>query len=168
MSPRTPRSLCQIYREAFAEDERNERMFLASVSFFAGFGCVRALTHAIRRRIGPFSNLSLRGTHLHHLIFGITGLLGVGYLWLLQLGTGHEDERVRGRDVASKGTAIAYGLASALTLDEFALWLNLKDVYWAKQGRESVDAVVLFAAVLSAGVWGRPFFREIAKEIRRI
>jgi hypothetical protein len=162
------RSLREIFRASFEQDERSARMFLASTSFFAGFGAVRLLTHAIRRRIGPFHNLSLRGTHLHHLIFGISGLLGVGYLWLLQVGTGRGDEQRPARDFPSKGTAVAYGLASALTLDEFALWLNLKDVYWAKQGRESVDAVVLFSALLSVGLWGRPFFREIAKEMRRL
>ena len=62
---------------------------------------------------------------------------------------------------------MTYGAASALTLDEFALWLNLEDVYWARQGRESVDAVVLFGAVLSMGLWGGPFFRALYREGRR-
>ena len=47
---------------------------------------------------------------------------------------------------------------AALTLDEFALWLNLKDVYWAREGRESIDAVVLFGALLAIGAWGSPLF----------
>ena len=42
-----------------------------------------------------------------------------------------------------------FGIGAALTLDEFALWLNLKDVYWEKEGRRSIDAVI-FAAVLAA------------------
>ena len=52
---------------------------------------------------------------------------------------------------------------AALTLDEFALWLNLEDVYWAKQGRESIDAVVLFGSLLSLSVLGKGFFAELLK-----
>jgi hypothetical protein len=51
-----------------------------------------------------------------------------------------------------------------LTLDEFALWLNLQDVYWERQGRVSIDAVLLFGALLVIGVLGGRFFRAIAHE----
>jgi hypothetical protein len=63
---------------------------------------------------------------------------------------------------------VLYGGASALTLDEFALWLDLEDVYWLKQGRASIDAVFLFGGALSIGLWGRPFFKELFKELRHI
>jgi hypothetical protein len=86
--------------------------------------------------------------------FGISGLLIVGYLWLLEIGT---DERRR----ASRITAIIYGSGAALTLDEFALWLNLEDDYWTKQGRESIDAVVLFGSMLSLSVIGRGFLKDL-------
>jgi len=86
------------------------------------------------------------------------------YLWLVQVGTGTGD---RPDDPAFKITAVTYGAASAITLDEFALWLNLKDVYWAREGRESVDAVILFGAALSVGLWGGPFFRALYHEARR-
>ncbi len=56
---------------------------------------------------------------------------------------------------------MVYGVAAALTLDEFALWLNLKDVYWEREGRESFEALALFGALLSIGLFGQPFFREI-------
>jgi hypothetical protein len=62
-------------------------------------------------------------------------------------------------------TSAAYGLGAALTLDEFALWLNLEDVYWARQGRESVQALMLFGAVLSMGLWGGPFLRSAIREV---
>jgi hypothetical protein len=52
-----------------------------------------------------------------------------------------------------------------LTLDEFALWLNLEDVYWAREGRESIDAVVLFGSLLSIGLWGGPFFNAVARDL---
>ena len=52
-------------------------------------------------------------------------------------------------------TSLVYGSGAALTLDEFALWLNLEDDYWTKQGRESIDAVVLFGSLLSLSVSAR-------------
>ena len=60
-------------------------------------------------------------------------------------------------------SATGYGMASALTLDEFALWLNLADDYWTKQGRESIDAVVLFGSLLSLSLLGKGFFAELLR-----
>jgi hypothetical protein len=152
----------EVYRRQFAGQPRRERMFLGSVGFFAGFGAARAITHAIRAHVGPFHNLSVGGRHLHHMVFGIGGLLGIGYLWLVLVGTGAEQRGV------SRATAAGFGAASALTLDEFALWLTLQDVYWARQGRRSVDAVAAFGGLLSIGLWGGPFFRDLGRELRKV
>ena len=119
------------------------------------FATVRGITHAIRAERGPFRNITPGGRHIHHMTFGIMGLLTVGYLWMLEVGT--NDARS-----ASLATAMVYGSGAALTLDEFALWLNLEDDYWTKQGRESIDAVVLFGAALSMSVIGRGFLKELA------
>ena len=54
--------------------------------------------------------------------------------------------------------SILHGIGAALTLDEFALWLNLQDVYWERQGRTSIDAVILFGSFLSIAIWGGPDF----------
>src|SRR5689334_17164378 len=70
--------------------------------------------------------------HLHHIVLGILLLFGVGYLWLAQVGT----EIGRSLDWPSRLTALLYGVGAALTLDEFALWLRLEDVYWARGSRE--------------------------------
>jgi hypothetical protein len=51
-------------------------------------------------------------------------------------------------------------MASALTLDEFALWLNLQDDYWTSQGRESIDAVAIFASLLLLALANRDLVRE--------
>ena len=166
MHPLPPSHVAGLYRRHFA-DTRRERLFLSSCSFFITFAATRGITHAIRRGVGPFRNVGLGGRHVHHLVFGITGLLGSGYLWLVQIGTGDDDGDGQD-DPLSKLTSVMYGAAAAITLDEFALWLNLKDVYWAREGRESVDAVILFGAALSVGLWGGPFFRALYRETRRI
>jgi len=57
--------------------------------------------------------------------------------------------------------ALLYGVGGALTLDEFALWLKLADVYFSPAGEESIRVVLAFGSVLSMGVWGGPFFRGI-------
>jgi hypothetical protein len=60
---------------------------------------------------------------------------------------------------ASRLMSILYGVGAALTLDEFGLWLNLQaDAYWTKQGRSSIDAVILFGSLLMIGAWGAPLF----------
>jgi hypothetical protein len=59
--------------------------------------------------------------------------------------------------------SVGYGVGAALTLDEFALWLNLEDVYWAHAGRLSIDAVFVFGSLLGVGAWGAPFFRGIQR-----
>ncbi len=144
------------YRKHF-KDRRQERQFISSASFFTTFAIVRVITHAIRANVGPFKNVTPGGRHIHHMTFGIIGLLTVGYLWMLEFGVSPAQRR------SSRLTSGAYGAGAALTLDEFALWLNLQDVYWAKQGRESIDAVVLFGSLLSMSFWGKDFWRELAK-----
>jgi hypothetical protein len=142
-----------LYRKHF-EDRRKERQLLSTSAFFVTFAGVRAITHAIRAERGPFRNITPGGRHIHHMTFGILGLLSVGYLWMLEIGT---QERCR----TSRITSLAYGSGAALTLDEFALWLNLADDYWSRQGRESIDAVVLFGSLLGMSVVGGGFFREL-------
>src|SRR5690348_4934959 len=140
-------------------NERRERLFLASTAFFLTFLVVRVITISIRLSVGPLHNMSTGGVHVHHLVWGIALLLVVGYVWLLEVGVGSSW-------VASL-TAITFGVGAALALDEFALWLNLSDVYWEQKGRESIDAVLIFAGLLSVGVWGWPFFRGVAGLFQR-
>jgi len=118
-----PRSPHALYREHFP-DARRERLFLSSVAFFLTFAIVRAITYTIHAGKGPLHDVVVGGMHLHHLVWGILLLLGVGYLWLTQVGTGIG----RSLDWPSRLTALLYGVGAALTLDEFALWLRLEDV----------------------------------------
>jgi hypothetical protein len=140
-------------------DRPRRRMFLASVSFLVTFLGVRILVRLIMLNHGPFGWVMVRGRHIHHLVWGILILLGVGYGWLLDLGRSHSPLSI----FFSRLMSISYGAGAALTLDEFALWLNLEpDVYWSQAGRLSIDAVIFFGALLGVGAWGAPFFRGIA------
>src|ERR1035437_112384 len=126
------------------------RMFIASVSFLFTFVGVRILVRLITHNVGPFQWVVVRGHHIHHLVWGILILLLVGYGWLLDLGRSHSL------------LSVSYGVGAALTLDEFALWLNLEpDAYWSREGRLSIDAVILFGSLLAVGAWGAPFFRGL-------
>ncbi len=151
-----------IYKRQLGETRR-ERLFLASFGFFTAVLIVRGITIAIHNDVGPFHNVSMHGRHIHHLVWGILLMLLVGYLWLLEIGTGSDSSS----QIAGRLTAMLYGVAAALILDEFALWLNLKDVYWQRQGRESYEAMALFGGLLSIGIFGSPFFSAIFRELSR-
>jgi hypothetical protein len=124
---------------------------------------VRTLTWAIRNNIGPFHNITAGGLHIHHLVWGILLLLVVGYMWLVQYGVKEPTF-----DWASRLSPIGFGLAAALTLDEFALWLNLKDVYWEDQGKARVEVAAIFLGLLSVWVWGGPLITHVVRETRTV
>jgi hypothetical protein len=150
------KDLRTLYYRHFG-DHKKERQLYSTGAFLVTFASVRAITHAIRAQRGPFKNVTAGGRRIHHMTFGITGLLAVGYLWLLEIGT--NDQRRR----ASRLTSIGFGSGAALTLDEFALWPNLEDDYWAKQGRESIDAVTLFGALLALSLLGKGFAKDAVR-----
>jgi len=141
-------------------DRPRRRMFIASVSFFFTFLGVRVLVRLIVHSEGPFQWVMVRGHHIHHLVWGILILLLVGYGWLMDLGRSHSSMSI----FFSRLMSVSYGVGAALTLDEFALWLNLDpDAYWLRTGRLSIDAVILFGGLLAAGTWGAPFFRGLKR-----
>ncbi len=141
-------------------DRPQRRLFLASVSFFITFLAVRLLVASITHHIGPFGYVEMGGRHIHHLVWGILLLLITGYAELAEAGTGDSPSSI----FVGRLLALSYGVGAALTLDEFALWLNLDAAaYWSRQGRESIDAVVLFGALLAVGTWGAPLFRWLAR-----
>jgi hypothetical protein len=142
------------------QDRPRRRMFLASVSFFITFLAVRLLVASIQHHIGPFQYVTMGGRHIHHLVWGILILLGVGYGYVLEI----DSRATPGSMFAGRLMAILYGVGAALTLDEFALWLNLANVYWSREGRESIDAVFLFGSLLAIGTWGAPLFAAILRK----
>lgn len=152
------RRIRRHYLHSF-QDPWRERLFLASLGFDLGAIGARVITHMIRRGIGPFRNLSLGGRHFHHLVFGIAGLLSTGVIWLVIADSAAQME------TDHRLTSFGFGLGAALTLDEFALWLDLEDVYWTKQGKVSVEALMIFGSLLSIGVWGGPFLKSAVQEL---
>jgi hypothetical protein len=140
-------------------DRPRQRMFLASLSFLITFVGVRLLVYRIMNHEGGHMQwVTVHGVHIHHLVWGILILLLVGYGWLLDLGWSHSPMSI----FFGRLMAVSYGVGAALTLDEFALWLNLEpDLYWSHEGRLSIDAVIIFGAILAVGAWGAPFFRAL-------
>ncbi len=139
-------------------DRPRQRMFLAAVSFLLTFVGVRILVHLIVLDVGPFDWVVVRGRHIHHLVWGILILLLVGYGWLMDLGRSHSPLSI----FFGRLMSVGYGVGAALTLDEFAIWLDLQpDAYWSSSGRLSIDAVILFGSLLAVGIWGAPFFGSL-------
>lgn len=142
-------------------DRPRRRLFLSAVGFFITLGLARSMAYAASRGFGPFHYIYIRGTHVHHLVWGILLLLVVGFCWLIEVGTGSKGSSL----LASRLMSLLYGVGAALTLDEFALWLNLEEkVYWTREGRASLDAILLFGAALLIGIWGRDFLKALSRE----
>ena len=97
-------------------------------------GAVQPLA-AIRAGRGPFHDVAVGGRHIHHLVWGIWLALGSGFLSIA----------LRPEGFWAEALAVLFGIGAGLTLDEFALWLRLDDVHWTKEGRASLDAVIVAA-----------------------
>ena len=152
-------SIVTQVRDAFGSelDAGQQSALISWLSFTGTFGGVRGVTHAIRDGKGPFRNLSVGGEHLHHYMWGIGLLAGVGAVAV------RGDERLR----RHPATALAYGVGLALIMDEFALLLDLKDVYWAKQGRISVDLAVTGSSLAGSYFAALPVLRKVAARRRQ-
>jgi hypothetical protein len=122
-------------------DDRGQRAgFVLLCAFLLSFLFIRTSARLMRSpKVSwwPGSVKTSGGLHLHHLVWGIVLLLVAGFLGFAM------DERSPGTEIF----AALFGIGAGLTLDEFALWVRLEDVYWAEEGRASFDAVVV-AAVL--------------------
>jgi hypothetical protein len=120
-----------------ALDGRRALIVWAVLAFVTTFLVTRFVTHAIRAGRGPFRDASVGGVHLHHEVYGI----------FLLLGTGTAEFTYRPGPPWGFVLAALFGAGAALTLDEFALWLHLEDVYWSREGRSSVDALLIASLV---------------------
>lgn len=142
-------------RDAYDREIRasgRELRFLAAFAFLATWLAARVATHFLLAESGG-GGLQIGSLHIHHVVFGLLLLLAAGELDVL--------------GVRPRTRAVLFGIGAALTLDEFALILNLADVYWQPQGRESIDAVVIFAVVGWILTLGRGFWRALRGELLR-
>jgi len=122
-------------------------MFLAILVTFI---ITRIVTRLIRSGSGSrtrLGNVHIAGTHLHHQVFGILVIIGTGIVLVSQTPRG----------AALDAAAAIFGVGVGLTVDEFALWLHLDDVYWTDQGRKSVDAIFCVLVITGALIGGADF-----------
>jgi lysyl-tRNA synthetase, class II len=125
-------------------------VFLVLVGFVGSFAFIRMSTRMIRAEVSwwPGNVESESGLHVHHLVFGIITMMVAGTLGFA----------AAGHSPLLEICAFLFGVGAGLTIDEFALWVYLEDVYWADEGRSSIDATVIAAALIGLIVVGaNPF-----------
>jgi hypothetical protein len=130
-----------IFGEFWGTLEKHDEqgLFLVLVGFILSFAFIRMSTRLMRSPKVPWwpgSIVSDSGVHLHHLVFGIVTMMIAGAGGFLAFG----------HTPWTEICALFFGVGAGLTIDEFALWVYLDDVYWAEEGRKSIDATVIAAA----------------------
>jgi len=142
--------------DAFHEELHpgQQSAFISWLAFTVTFITVRVITHKIRAGKGRLHNVSVGGVHLHHYMWGILTVSTVGGVAL------RGEDRLRRHPLV----AIAYGAGLALIVDEFALLLDLQDVYWAKQGRESVDLAIGLISSTGSVLVAMPMLRRLRRD----
>jgi hypothetical protein len=128
--------------EGYAAAPRSETVLFNLLSGFLGaFGFVRLSTYGIRGGWWPLGNTSLGGTHIHHFVPGILLSFASG-TWAL----------LTDNDALEDRLALPMGAGMGLTFDEAALLLDLRDVYWTRQGLLSVQISFGLSAILGSTI----------------
>jgi hypothetical protein len=134
----------------YAEAPRSETvLFNLLAGFLGSFALVRLSTWGIRDRWWPFSNVRIGGRHVHHFVPGIVIAFGSGIAALLS-----DDDRLEQR------LAVPMGAGIGLTFDEAALLLDLRDVYWTREGLLSVQLSLGATAILSIAILTQRMLRR--------
>lgn len=137
-------------------DYRREAALRMWVAFIVTFVFLRLLTFGIRFHLLPVGNVvTSSGLHIHHFVWGIAILLIVGFLGITLW-----SERLH------VWLATFFGIGAALVIDEYALWLNLKDLYWLPEGRSSIDLAILIAALLGLYYAADRFWKQVVAEVQ--
>lgn len=158
----TPTEVRRAFKEELSPGRQSAT--LSWLSFTVTFAVVRLITHRIRGRNsdgdtnqeehhGGLHDISVRGVHLHHYLWGILTVSSVAGLSL------RVEERIRRHPLM----ALAYGIGMGLIVDEFALLLDLKDVYWAKEGRTSVDLAIALSAATGTALAAGPVLSRLRR-----
>jgi lysyl-tRNA synthetase class 2 len=123
----------------FLGDSGQRGGFLVLAGLLGGFLFIRTSARMIRANVSwwPGNVQTGSGLHIHHLVWGIVTIMVTGFLAFAL------EPASPWREILE----VVFGIGCGLTLDEFALWLHLEDVYWTEEGRSSVDAVIVAALV---------------------
>jgi len=133
-----------------------QALLVAWSAFGTTFGITRAITYWLHGGAAPSAGgIVIGGRHIHHYNLGIALLAAVGAIAL----RGQETDR------SHPLTATAYGSGAALIVDELALLIDLQDVYWAREGRRSVDAAIGMIAAGGVYLTVAPFWHRAAREV---
>ena len=146
-------------RQHFSQLSLGRRVAIRTlIAFLSTFALLRVLTAIIRYDVfphGPFRFVVTKsGLHIHHLFWGILLLMATGFA---ALATRAPTWHLR--------ISIVFGIALGLTLDEFAMWLRLADVYWSPEGIESLKASAVVAALLGLYGFGQPFWHAVVRDL---
>lgn len=134
----------------YAAAPRSETVLFNLLGGFLGsFTLVRISTLGIRDRWWPFQNVSVGGRHIHHFVPGILLAFASGTAALLT-----DDDALEDR------LAIPMGAGMGLTFDEAALLLDLRDVYWTREGLLSVQLSLGATAILSIAILTQRMLRR--------
>jgi hypothetical protein len=148
-------SIGSLYERAIVDTGRQAE-FLFFVAFLLSWGFIRTSAHMIRAQVSWWpGNVQVGGTHIHHLVWGIILILITGWIGIT----------IQPDSPWHEILAVLFGVGTGLTLDEFALWLNLKDVYWEKQGRRSIDAVIVAAMLTGFVLVGFTAWVDVGRDV---
>ncbi len=151
-------SIGSLYDRAIVDTGRQPE-FLFFVAFLVTFAFIRTSAHLIRAQVKWWpGNVNVGGTHIHHLVWGIGLLMVAGYVGVTIAPPSPWHEII----------AVLFGIGTGLALDEFALWLDLKDVYWSEQGRKSIDAVIVAATITGMVLVGYTAWVDVATEVEDV
>jgi hypothetical protein len=141
-APAAARDTVGVALEGYTAAPRSETVLFNLLSGFLGaFGFVRLSTYGIRGGWWPVGNTKIGGQHIHHFVPGILIAFGAGTAALLT-----EDETFEDK------LAVPMGIGMGLTFDEAALLLDLRDVYWTRQGLLSVQLSLGLSAILGSAI----------------
>ncbi len=153
MTPALASIFTDLWNEQLVSNNR-QGLFMVLVGFVGSFGFIRMSARIMRSpRISwwPGSVISDSGVHLHHLVWGIVTMMAAGTLAITVWDSPWWEI-----------SCLAFGIGIGLTIDEFALWVHLDDVYWSTEGRSSIDATVVAAAAMGLVLLGADPFAGVS------
>jgi hypothetical protein len=152
--------ISELWNDQLVEHGRQYH-FLVLVGFVGSFGFIRLSTRLMRSPRVPWwpgSIVSEGGLHVHHHVFGIVTMMVAGVVSFALTDVGFWYELC----------ALAFGIGLGLTIDEFALWLHLDDVYWAQEGRRSIDATLIAVAAMGLILLGAAPYEVAANGVLEV